>query len=1013
MKKIFFFLLLLCSYAAGSQGIRSVVNKNYNWDFGLSSGASFSLKSNEASLFRGNGFVTGLNSQYFFGQLGLGVSGGFINSKFNTTAINQFIIERKFPQTSTVTTSPTQNAFLLLGPSLRLGQRAQLIASVKAGMFFNQSGRLIIGQQGALRPLYRFDAGSNALNPGVNGALSFSYPVGATSSLLLSTDFLHSSSSIQIFDPQQGIDIPVEQKRKMQTINAGITFVKTFGVKSPRDAASGQSSGKRERGSGLATGRRQYEPVTDGNDNNRVLKTKTKSNQSNDRIHGDPHVDDGTSIIDPENKRVVKTKTKSNQSNDRSMSESCGPVTTKITNPDGTIEEQTFSCPDDAANYRLKIDGSMPNRISMNVTVPKQTQGATFGEKVNQGLHAAGSHLVSGKIVRSKGGGGSGGIVTNRIHGGGGSAAAASYASTGMVVSPGVQTNLYAREAGSGQSTGKRERGSGQSTGRIQYQPVFFDGQSQGEVCNPCMGVVKNPLYEEKGQGHNPLFNNKQTMNDDDCDGVSEGLDIYLIDRTTGAAVALTKTNKCGEYWFANVPDGNYSVQVSGTFLSKKGYDYYQAQSKARIDIAGEVLMPDETWQHIMHNNNTAQTKAGISTSRSNIRNKKSITVASGDVNGDGTADYYRAIATYSDGTSKVIAEGSLSANATVMTIPVEENNQQKAGISTSRSNIRNFSITTADVNGDGVADLTVRGLFSDGTTKDITEYCESKQQPAVMQISIAVADVDGDGMCDLIWSPRSNLGVSAKANNINTNDLPTAIINTSRSNIKNLAVAIGDADGDGVSEIIVGNDDDDDGSTSRPGSPIGGLAIKGGKNPGGDTARMRTNSLGEFEFTNLEAGNYTFIVEARYIISDETAFDLVNDSVTNPGSMKVTVPKQTQGATFGEKVNAGLATSSFNSLLATLTELDTQLQNDEVSNKAGISTSRSNLRKLSNSIIAINTDLQNGNTAAAQLKMQNLNTQFLVLMESLNTLSTQYTSISNVLKTKHDTAKNSIGNIR
>jgi hypothetical protein len=32
------------------------------------------------------------------------------------------------------------------------------------------------------------------------------------------------------------------------------------------------------------------------------------------------------------------------------------------------------------------INGGMPNRISMNVTVPKQTQGATFGEKVNQGL---------------------------------------------------------------------------------------------------------------------------------------------------------------------------------------------------------------------------------------------------------------------------------------------------------------------------------------------------------------------------------------------------------------------------------------------------------------------------------------------------------------------------------------------------------------------------------------------------------------------------------------------------
>jgi hypothetical protein len=39
------------------------------------------------------------------------------------------------------------------------------------------------------------------------------------------------------------------------------------------------------------------------------------------------------------------------------------------------------------------INGSMPNRISMNVTVAKQTQGATFGEKGNAGLHAAGSAL--------------------------------------------------------------------------------------------------------------------------------------------------------------------------------------------------------------------------------------------------------------------------------------------------------------------------------------------------------------------------------------------------------------------------------------------------------------------------------------------------------------------------------------------------------------------------------------------------------------------------------------------
>lgn len=42
------------------------------------------------------------------------------------------------------------------------------------------------------------------------------------------------------------------------------------------------------------------------------------------------------------------------------------------------------------------INGGMPNRISMNVTVARQTQGATFGEKVNAGLQAAGSAVSQG-----------------------------------------------------------------------------------------------------------------------------------------------------------------------------------------------------------------------------------------------------------------------------------------------------------------------------------------------------------------------------------------------------------------------------------------------------------------------------------------------------------------------------------------------------------------------------------------------------------------------------------------
>ena len=45
---------------------------------------------------------------------------------------------------------------------------------------------------------------------------------------------------------------------------------------------------------------------------------------------------------------------------------------------------------------KININNNMPNRISMNVTIAKQTQGATFGEKVNAGLQAAGSAVAQG-----------------------------------------------------------------------------------------------------------------------------------------------------------------------------------------------------------------------------------------------------------------------------------------------------------------------------------------------------------------------------------------------------------------------------------------------------------------------------------------------------------------------------------------------------------------------------------------------------------------------------------------
>lgn len=61
------------------------------------------------------------------------------------------------------------------------------------------------------------------------------------------------------------------------------------------------------------------------------------------------------------------------------------------------IEQARPSNPDEvrAVLRSMKIDGGFPNRISVNFIVPKQSQGATFGERVNAGQQRTGGGAAS------------------------------------------------------------------------------------------------------------------------------------------------------------------------------------------------------------------------------------------------------------------------------------------------------------------------------------------------------------------------------------------------------------------------------------------------------------------------------------------------------------------------------------------------------------------------------------------------------------------------------------------
>lgn len=877
----------------GSNGEGSYLQSG--WTFGINSGVSFAGKSNENSLFRGNGMDTKMFGRYYFGNIGIGVSGGIVAGAINNAVLNKFLTERKLQQGQISKSNPI-NSYFLFGPSFKFGERVIVNAELQGGMFINNPGSITISQPGAIRSLYRFEGTGKNLFPGFSGSISLAYPINNSTRFILNTGYLQTKSSINLYDPQRGIDVAIEQDRLVKLFTVGVGITKSFGSK--RDAASGMATGKRHaintKGTGATNGR----------------------------------------IIPSVQNHAINTK--GTGGNRMMNNESCGPVTQKITNPDGTTEEKTFACPADAAAYN--------ERVSRNVTVPKQTQGATFGEKVNAGLHAAGGAVsqaasravISGTVSWSSGN--SAGIITNQdavsavgnIAGDGGGAAAASYAATGRMApsstaSQGVSATFYTREAGSGMATGKRsgrDHASGLATGRRQYAPVFNEGNTN--ECTGCAATVKltghelthtaqraqginNPLYNGNGtQGANPMYESKRVTSkgiDDDCDGV-EGLAVFLTDRNSGAVVATTKTTTCGSFLFANVPAASYLLKVTGGFSKTKNYDV-TVNSEGKLDMAGEVTTPDDYWT------------IELNTGNSSIQKEKGL------------------------------------------------------------SNNKNERMADAGV------------IANNGCAQSYT---------------------------------------------------------------KNLPVYIGDMDDNGISEILIGNSGASSSgeavisaSLARPGNPIGGIIVKGGKNPGGQMRVVQTNEQGVFEFTNMEKGNYSITTEANYYVDDETMIVITDEDCdgdgtaerkgwdgTVKGGSKLNAEEGTDQAsnkssaqdhnssrsnksssiadnntgddTTGKSI-VNTTKSNTKDFLVSLDELDQLLAADKTSSANAINKAKENSRQLRNTIT------QNGSNADKAAAA--VDTSFSVLLGSISRLGQQYSSISNILKTKHDTAKNSVGNIR
>ena len=138
------------------------------------------------------------------------------------------------------------------------------------------------------------------------------------------------------------------------------------------------------------------------------------------------------------------------------------------------------------------------------------------------------------------------------------------------------------------------------------------------------------------------------------------------------------------------------------------------------------------------------------------------------------------------------------------------------------------------------------------------------------------------------------------------------AIINTSRSNIKNqISVNTNDSALDSIAKAQRVEVQDDFNTTRnnrergqlviKPGTPISGIVVKGGKNPGGQLLTVVTGDRGSFELNNLEKGVYEFSLtnpsKAEAQDFNTTRSNRDNRLVTNPQTSDTTTESNSSQA--------------------------------------------------------------------------------------------------------------------
>ena len=208
-----------------------------------------------------------------------------------------------------------------------------------------------------------------------------------------------------------------------------------------------------------------------------------------------------------------------------------------------------------------------------------------------------------------------------------------------------------------------------------------------------------------------------------------------------------------------------------------------------------------------------------------------------------------------------------------------------KANINTSRSNIKNqISVNTNDSALDSIAKAQRVEVQDDfNTTRNNREGAQISMVSSGNStggIIVKGRKISGGQLITIVTDEQGSFELKNLEKGVyefsltNPSKAEAQDFNTTRSNRDNRLVTnpqTGDTTSESNSSQAIGQAQDFNTTrnnkergqlVANPGTPIGGIIVKGGKNPGGQMKNFVVDDQGNIRFEVLEAGNYKFIIQ-------------------------------------------------------------------------------------------------------------------------------------------------------